>query len=149
MCRCARGKRKGPCWHKRGKRFPLQDARELRMRHAFTQPFLVAAVADDEKPGILLVLLEFVLNFDEQPDILLDRKTPDEAEDDHSLFGVARAFRGMEELGVHAARHQDGKAARWCVSRSAHSSGLGAKSTLACGKTWPRSPSPDPQSFGR
>ena len=74
---------------------------------SLAQPGLVTAVTDDEEPEVFHShAFELLLNLHKQPNVLFDREAADETEDALAVFGIPRALRGMEEIGVNAARHQ-------------------------------------------
>jgi hypothetical protein len=129
-CQCARGRRRGPCWRKRGTALRRADTGELRPRQSLTQPGLFSAVADDHETEFFLVLVESLLNLRQQGNILLDGKAADKAE---HLLGFAvrsRAPGGMKEFGINAARHQMTRAARRAFEKRAEL-GIGREETWA------------------
>ena len=74
---------------------------------SLAQPGLVTAVADDEKAEVFHShAFELLLNLHKQPNVLFDREAADEAEDALAVLWIPRALGRMEELRVHAARHQ-------------------------------------------
>ena len=58
------------------------------------------------KRNLFPFLVQFLLHARKQRDIFLDRKAADKAKHRLAVVGFARAFGGMEKIGVDAARHQ-------------------------------------------
>ena len=87
-------------------------------------------MADDEKAEVGHAhALQFLLHLRQQGDVLLHREAADKAQDEIAVLGAAFAFGWMEELGIHAARHQAAGAARGPFEQRAEL-GVGRKENL-------------------
>ena len=127
MCRCAKGRRRGPYCVGAREFFAAQHAGKIGLGQIFAQPSLFGAVADDEEAVICQTCgIELFADLFEQGHILFDRETADKAEDELVAVRPPLAVSG-EKSWVSTPRGMRRQERPVLRSSSLHNLALGAK----------------------